>query len=217
MIRVDLHTHSYASPDGGLTLADYRKALRLRLLNFVAITDHNTIEAARAIHKVLGDRIIVGEEIKTTEGEIVGLYLKKAIPAGMSAQEAVAEIKRQKGLVYIPHPFETIRSGISEHTLHAIAQDVDIIELHNGRAVLQNRSRGARAWVELTKIAAASSSDAHNFSGLGRTFTSLPHPPTRNTLVELLQAASHHNSRPRLSAVTAPKRNRIRKFVRHST
>src|SRR5215467_13245977 len=100
---IDLHTHSIISQDGGITASQYEKVLQSGMLDCIAITDHNETSFARIMQKKLGDRIIVGEEIETTEGEIIGLYLHETIPGGISVDEAIASIKHQGGLVYVPH------------------------------------------------------------------------------------------------------------------
>src|SRR6266852_4695389 len=106
MCKVDLHTHSQASLDGGLSAADYHNMLAQdNGLQCVAVTDHNSIAFAQKLQAELGERIIVGEEITTAEGEIIGLYLKKTVPGGRSLAETVRSIKEQDGLVYVPHPF----------------------------------------------------------------------------------------------------------------
>ena len=211
--RVDLHTHSEGSPDGGLHLDDYRWALESGMLQCVAITDHNTIAFAIEAQKLLGERIIVGEEISTKDGEIVGLYLTHDVKAGLTAAEACKTIKRQHGLVYVPHPFETVRSGVTVRTLDDIAPFVDIVEVHNGRAIFQNRGPAAQAWATRHKVAVAASSDAHGRRGWGRTFTTVGTMPTRDTLVELLQSANASRSTKTVGLLGAlyPKRNRLRR------
>ena len=97
--KVDLHTHSIISQDGGITVGNTKKVLQSGLLDCIAITDHNETSFARIMQKKLGDHIIIGEEISTPEGEIIGLYLKETIPGGIGLDEAIASIKHQGGLV----------------------------------------------------------------------------------------------------------------------
>src|SRR5690606_35884246 len=111
-----------------------------------AVTDHNTIAFAQELNAKLGAQIVVGEEITAREGEIVGLFLTEKVKPGMSAADTARAIKQQGGLVYIPHPFETVRKGLPLTVLDAIAEDVDIIEIRNGRAVFQNKGKQAEAW-----------------------------------------------------------------------
>jgi predicted metal-dependent phosphoesterase TrpH len=208
---IDLHTHSIASPDGGLRLADYASMLADGTLDYIAITDHDRIDFAREARSKLGDGIIVGEEIKTVEGELVGLFLKETVPAGKTALETAELIHAQGGLVYVPHPFETVRSGITDAGLYKIAAQVDIVEVYNGRAVFQNRSNLAEQWAEQYKKPGASSSDAHGPSGWGRTYSQIGAVPTAKTLVKELRHARYRKELVGLTGILYPKLNRIRK------
>jgi predicted metal-dependent phosphoesterase TrpH len=210
-MKIDLHTHSIASPDGSLTEAQYRQMLDSGGLDCVAITDHNTTAFARELQRKLRDRIIVGEEITTADGEIIGLYLKRDIPSGLSALETVQAIKEQGGLVYIPHPFETVRKGVSLNTLEAIAGYVDIVEIVNGRAVFQNKSKQAGRWAAQHRLPGAASSDAHGWHGWGKTYSIVEHMPARTTLPELLVASTHRTASPGIRGVLYPKFNRLRR------
>lgn len=214
MYKVDLHTHSSQSPDGGITSEQYSEILQKKVLDYIAVTDHDDIEMALSLHATLGDRIIVGQEVSTTEGEIIGLFLKKIVKPNMSIYEAIHEIKSQKGLVYIPHPFETIRKGITEETLDNVKNEVDIVEVHNGRALLQNRGPKSLTWTRMNNKAGASSSDAHGIKGLGGSFSLLDKPPTRYNLVELLEKAHYKTQRTSLRALLYPKSNKLKKRFR---
>ena len=214
--KVDLHTHSQASPDGSLRSITYQDMLATGGLDCIAVTDHNTITMAQQLQDELGpERIIIGEEVTTLQGEVIGLYLTRVIPAHLSLVEAVARIKEQGGLVYIPHPYETIRSGIAQEALDTIASDVDIIEIFNGRAVFQNKGRLARQWAATHAIAGAASSDAHGISGWGRTYSILNEMPTRETVVELLRSARYRQDYVGMRGVLYPKLNRLRKRETH--
>lgn len=211
--KVDLHTHSSASPDGGITANQYRNALTKKTLDVIAITDHNRIDFAQNLHAELGQQIIVGEEIMTSAGEIVGLFLTHAIPANLSPQETIAEIHKQGGVVYIPHPFETVRKGLHPAVLESIADDIAIIEVCNGRAFFQNRSEQAVVWARINNKAGAASSDAHGVRGLGATYTSIAELPTASTLTQLVQNGVMMTGRPTVRALLYPKLNRLRKKV----
>lgn len=211
MPKVDLHTHSTASPDGGISAQQYRQMLHNGVLDYIAITDHNRIDLALELHQELGDVIIVGEEIMTTEGEIVGLYLTKHIHPGLSPEETVAQIKSQGGLVYIPHPFETVRKGLPATALEQIQDNVDIIEVCNGRALFQNRGSQAVVWGRLHHVAGAASSDAHGSVGVGRTYSELTAAPSAEYLVEQLQSATLHTQMARLRSLLYPKYHRLRR------
>lgn len=213
MYKVDLHTHSSASPDGGVSHAQYKRALDTGLLDAIAITDHNDISVALELHQALGDRIIVGEEVMTTHGEIIGLFLTERVADGLSPHDTVKHIKDQGGLVYIPHPFETFRKGMGPHSLEEIADFVDIIEVCNGRAFMQNRSAQAVVWARLNQKDSAASSDAHGFKGLGRTFSDLSELPTRDNLLTLLDTAVLRTRNPSFRSLLYPKYHRLRKKI----
>lgn len=210
MYKIDFHTHSTASPDGGLTQEQYDHALSSGLLDCVAITDHNRIDNAVALRRALGEsRVIVGEEIMTTKGEIIGLFLEKPVLAGLSPAATVRAIKEQGGLVYVPHPFENVRHGLQRRTLEAIADLVDIVEVHNGRAWLRNRGPQAVAWTKLHHKLRAASSDAHGQRGLGSGITMLAEIPTRETLKRLLAKGHLLTRPPRWHSLFYPKLHRL--------
>lgn len=207
--RIDLHTHSIASRDGGITPAQYKKMLASGL-DYIAITDHNTISLARQLHSDLGDRIIVGEEISAIEGEIIGLYLTSEVPAGLSALQTVQIIKWQGGLVYIPHPFETVRKGLPKPVMETIANYIDIVETNNGRAVFQNKGSTAQAWAKKHHKPGAASSDAHGWYGWGKTYSIVSVVPSAKNLTALVTFADYHVGSPGVRGVLYPKINRLR-------
>lgn len=216
MFKIDLHTHSTSSHDGGISAKQYQEALSNGTLDAIAITDHNTIEFAQVLHRQLGDRIIVGEEVMTDHGEIIGLFLKERVPAGLSPEDTVRHIKDQGGLVYIPHPFETIRSGMGPAALDKIVDYIDIVEVCNGRAFLQNRSSQAVVWARLNHLQSAASSDAHGSKGLGKTYSDVADIPTRETLLSLLDRAVLRTERPSAQSLLYPKYHKLRKKLRRN-
>lgn len=211
MFKVDLHTHSVASPDGGISALQYHRMLEKGLLDCIAVTDHNRIDFALALHEQLGDRIIVGEEIMSSQGEIIGLFLKELIPAGLTAQETMERIRAQDGIVYIPHPFETVRKGIHPAVLESLADFADIIEVCNGRAFAQNKSAQALLWAKLNHKLGAASSDAHGVHGMGRTYTTMSEVPAKSTLLDLLAKGVLITKRPTMRALLYPKYHRLKK------
>lgn len=209
-MRIDLHTHSEASRDGGITPEQYAQILKNELLDCVAITDHNRIDFARGMQKALGpENIIVGEEISSNQGDIIGLFLTEEIKPGMNAQDTIDAIKSQNGIVYIPHPFEKVRSSMTFEVLEAVAEDVDIIEGYNGRALTRRHTKAAVEWANSKNIALAASSDAHGLKGLGRCYTNTHQLPTIKNLVSELKNGSMVYSRPPFYTLLYPKFNRF--------
>lgn len=207
MYRLDLHTHSDASNDGGLTLGDYRRALKT--LDYIAVTDHNTLAGAKAIHKALGARIIIGCEISTAHGDLIGLFLSQDIPPGLTLKQTINRIRAQNGLVMVPHPFERWqRASLSQAQLAGVLKDLDIIETYNGRSLSLRGRFKARRFARRHNLAAISNSDAHGPAGIGRTYTMVKHPPTASNLVEQLRGASYINAQTPLKGLFEPSRNR---------
>ena len=210
---VDLHTHSIISQDGGITALQYEKILQSGALDCIAITDHNEISFARILQKKLGDRIIIGEEISTPEGEVIGLYLKETIPGGIGLDEAIASIKHQGGLVYIPHPYEKFRKGLQHMSVDRIMSDIDIVEVFNGRGRFRGKPNLALQFAQKNNIPQAASSDAHGWKGLGNTSSSLAAFPTHKTVKQLLETATLNKTYAPFYTFLYPSLNRIRNSV----
>jgi predicted metal-dependent phosphoesterase TrpH len=217
MFKIDLHTHSSASPDGGIKPEQYRQALQSGLLDAIAVTDHNRIDFATLLKRELGDKIIVGEEIMSTKGEIIGLFLSEPVSPGLSPIETIKAIKDQEGLVYVPHPFETVRKGLHPEVLEELAEHVDVVEICNGRAWLQDRSAQVVVWARMNHVLGAASSDAHGLRGLGKTYTSVDELPNRDNLMALLAKSRPITNRPGLSSLLYPKYNVLRKKLRKTS
>ena len=138
--KIDLHVHTAHSPCSAfLPVRKIEQIALKRGLHGVAITDHNTIAGALELKSLARQiKVIVAEEIKTREGEIIGYFLVEKIPASLPVRETIQEIRRQGGLVSIPHPFDTLRtSRITREALEEIISDVDMIEVFNSRDVFQ--------------------------------------------------------------------------------
>lgn len=214
MFKVDLHTHSVLSPDGGISAEQYKEILKSKL-DCVAITDHNRIDFAQEMQAELGeDKIIVGEEINTLQGEVIGLFLSEVVEPNQKISTTIEQIKAQGGLVYIPHPFETVRSGITKETLEQIKDSVDIIEGANGRAFFQNFGPEAHSWARVHNVPSLASSDAHRAKALGKTYSQLSEMPMVDNLIELSRTARKFYARPSLADILAPKLNRFKKVFR---
>jgi predicted metal-dependent phosphoesterase TrpH len=138
----------------------------------------------------------VGEEIRSVDGDILGLFLDRPVPPGLSAEETAAAIREQGGLVGLPHPFDSFRSsggskaGEAEQKLEALASIVDYVETHNARAY-RDANPLAGAFAERHGIPGVASSDAHSVIELGIASTVLPGPfTTAQGLLALLPAAA---------------------------
>lgn len=164
MIRVDLHVHSSASFDCSVTPRQVGKRCRGLGLSPVFLTDHNTIDGAVELSR--DARVVVGEEVMTREGELIGLFLVEAVPQGLSAVETAARIRGQGGLVYVEHPYDKHRRHLSEEAIEEIAGMIDIVEVWNGRSDDGVNLQALRL-CEALGAAAGAGSDAHRVEDIG--------------------------------------------------
>jgi glycosyltransferase involved in cell wall biosynthesis len=169
LIDVDLHMHTDHSYDCATPVEVLLAEARSRGLGAIAITDHNEISGAlEARAKADGFKVIVGEEVKTAgQGEVIGLFIEEKIPRGMTMQETIAEIKRQGGLVYMPHPFDRMHSVPDYEHLLDVIDDVDAIEVFNPRIAITEFNEEAVRFAAKYRIPAGAGSDAHVPQGLG--------------------------------------------------
>lgn len=173
MVRVDLHVHSSASFDCSVDPSLIVRRSRELGLGPVCLTDHNTISAASAVHRASPPgSVIVGEEILTTDGEIIGLFLQRAIPPAMTVQKTVREIRSQGGIVYLPHPLDSTRPSLSASGIDSVVEDLDVIEVFNGRSSASS-NRVAKELCRNLGAVPASGSDAHSLKEIGGTFVEM--------------------------------------------
>lgn len=181
-MKVDLHCHSQASPDCSTPLDLIPGQCLARGIEVQAITDHNTIKGAVALRKKVEAEIdpakltiIVGEEISTREGEIVGLFLQEDIPAGLTPEDTVNAIRAQGGLVMVPHGFDPLkRWRLQPPALERIAAQVDIVETFNARISNLKWNRAAVAWAGQHNLLMSAGSDAHRLADIGSAWVEVP-------------------------------------------
>lgn len=175
MIKADLHIHTTYSMDCAMTLEQIiARCLKIGI-NCLAITDHNTIAGALRMKEIAPFPIIVGEEILTSGGEIIGLFLSQEIPSKLSIEETISLIKAQDGLVCIPHPYDRLRlSMFRNQVFESIMPEVDIIEVFNARSLSPNSSARARHLVRKYDKLASAGSDAHTPSEIGNAYVEIP-------------------------------------------
>jgi hypothetical protein len=168
-----MHTHSEYSPDSRTPLKAQAAALVAAKIDVVCATDHNTIEGALRLRELAPDglRVIVGEEVSTRDGEIIGLFLEKPIPRDLSGEETIARIKDQGGIVSVPHPFSRNRMyHLRRDALERLWPQIDCLEIFNAREAFSADNRRAEAYAKERSIPGAVGSDAHRVSEIGRAF-----------------------------------------------
>jgi predicted metal-dependent phosphoesterase TrpH len=172
LIEVDLHMHTDHSGDCATPVDVLLQTARDRGLGAIAITDHNEVSGAleaRKIAEQMGDiKVIVAEEVKTAEqGEVIGLFLEEKIPKGLTMAETIAEIRRQGGLVYVPHPFDRFHSVPDYEHLLDMVEEIDLLEVFNPRVALTSFNEEAVRFASKYRIVPAAGSDSHVAQGLG--------------------------------------------------
>jgi hypothetical protein len=168
-VHVDLHMHTDHSPDCATPVDTLLDAAKTAGLGAIAITDHNEISGAlEARERANGIKVIVAEEVKTADqGEVIGLFIEEKIPRGMTLQETIAEIRRQGGLIYVPHPFDRMHSVPDYEHLLNVVEDVDAIEVFNPRVAFTAFNEEAERFAAKYRIVAGAGSDSHVAQGLG--------------------------------------------------
>jgi len=176
LIDVDLHMHTDHSSDCATPVEVLLATARARGLGAIAVTDHNEISGAlEARAKASGIKVIVGEEVKTADqGEVIGLFVEELIPRGLTLEETIAQIKRQGGVVYVPHPFDRMHAVPDYEHLLAVLDDVDAIEVFNPRVAIQEFNEEAARFAAKYRIPAGAGSDAHVAQGLGSVRIRMP-------------------------------------------
>jgi hypothetical protein len=138
----------------------------------VFLTDHNTIEGAVQLRGLQRFAVVVGEEVMTRDGELMGLFLTEVVPQGLSANEAAARIKAQGGLVYLEHPDDPYRQHLNEEAIEEIADLIDIVEVWNGRSDHQ-LNRRAMQLCDVLGAAPGAGSDAHTLRDIGSVYVEM--------------------------------------------
>ena len=172
LIDVDLHMHTDHSSDCATPVKVLIETARDRGFGAIAITDHNEVsgalEAAKVANGMDDFKIIVAEEVMTSDaGEVIGLFLTEKIPKGVTMREAITEIRRQGGLVYVPHPFDRLHSVPDYENLLNIVEDIDLMEVFNPRVAISSFNEEAERFARKYNLIPAAGSDSHVAQGLG--------------------------------------------------
>ncbi|MBF6612955.1 MAG: PHP domain-containing protein [Chloroflexi bacterium] len=200
LIKVDMHCHTRLSKD---SLNDPRKLVQVaaeRGLGALCVTDHNMLANSLALSRMadLPIKVIPSEEVKSSEGEIIGYFLSELVPKGLSPEETVKRIKGQGGLVGIPHPFDTMRSGsrIQTPALDRLVQAglVDILEVFNARAVKAADNERALEYAREHDLAMSAGSDAHTLVEVGRAYAEVTPFSTPAEFLAGLRAGNVHGN-----------------------
>jgi len=187
-MKVDLHIHTRHSHDSFLAPEVIVETCQRKGIGAIAITDHQAIEGALEVRDMAPFPVIVGEEIRTAQGEIMGLFLEERIEPCGTPEEAIRAIREQNGLVCVPHPLDRVRRmAMGMQTLLRILDQVDIIEVLNSRVTFPEDNRDARELAEEKGIAMGAGSDAHVAWEIGKAYVEMPPFNGREDFLEALR------------------------------
>jgi predicted metal-dependent phosphoesterase TrpH len=187
-LKADFHIHTRYSMDCEMELEDIIERCQKMEIDCIAITDHGTVEGGLKMQEIAPFKIIVGEEVLTDFGEIMGMFLKETIPSNISVDEAILRIKEQGGLVCLPHPFDPLRGLTMEpDEVDKLAPRVDIVEVFNARSPINSTADKALDYALRHNIPATVGSDSHTLGEIGRTFVEIDDFETPDQLLEVLK------------------------------
>lgn len=216
MIVADFHSHTVYSRDCCTSVAEVVRGCRRAGITCLAVTDHNEIEGALRVRDAADFRVIVGEEIFTLEGEVIGLFLEHRIPPRLPFRETAERIREQGGLVYLPHPVSGIRkSQLSRRVMEDNVDLLDVIESYNARTLLADDAESAwlTRFIAAHGLTTAAASDAHSPWELGNVRVELDDFTTPAELTRALRTARVH-ARPTPLWQRAVLNHRVRSALR---
>lgn len=202
MLRADLHIHSKYSvnKDCKMPLETIIARCQKTGINCIALTDHGTAEGALEMQKLAPFKVIVGEEILTPNGEIMGLFLKESIPSNISIAEAISRIRAQGGLVSLPHPFDPLRGlkNMDNNSMERLLGQVDLIEVFNARGPFIRPMAKAAATAKRLNLPGSAGSDAHYPFEIGYTYIEMPEFNHQEEFLQALRQGTICKRRARL-------------------
>lgn len=202
-VRVDMHMHTMYSGDAVTTLDEVAERVESTRIDVLCVTDHNSVKGAvAAVERDVGCRVVIGEELRTTQGEIIGLFLNDHVPTGLTPHEAATRIRDQGALVYVPHPFDPMRRPLHTEAIDELVADglVDAFEVFNAKVGLRSLNDRAASYAAEHDLAAGAGSDAHDPAALGAAFVTMPDfdgPQGFLTALREATVTGHHFDRAR--------------------
>lgn len=194
-MKIDLHLHTFRSPDSLTTYEALIEAVQQCGLDAIAVTDHNTILGAVELRQIAPFPVIVGEEIRTVDGEIFGYFINEEIPRGLPLEETIARVKAQGGIVGVPHPLDQMRSGIGEAAVRRLADEIDLIEGFNARCALASYNERAQELARELDKPITAGSDAHSAREVGTAYVVVDPFDDAETFLANMTRATWHGHR----------------------
>lgn len=196
-VRVDCHSHTMWSGDATTTPDELHHAVTAAGIDVLFITDHSTTNGARQLQDQLPCRVIVGEELRTTAGELMGLFLTERIPQGIRPHEFCHRVHDQGGIVYVPHPFDPTRHAIREDVLTQLVAEglIDALEVFNAKVSLKHLNQRAYEFAQEHDLPGGAGSDAHVPDAIGAAYMEMPDFTTPQEFLSALRIGrpvGHH-------------------------
>jgi predicted metal-dependent phosphoesterase TrpH/SAM-dependent methyltransferase len=191
-VKVELHVHTKYSYDCTSSFHNLIEACKNKHIDVLGVADHNEIRGAFRLRNLAPFKVLIGQEILTSEGEVVGFFLKESIDSGLSMEETIRRIKRQGGISYLPHPLDmtTRKTSVTNLNLRKTAESVDIIEVHNGRTIIPSDNKKALNLANENQKIMGVGSDAHTIYEIGRNYLEMDDFETSNEFLQSLQRAT---------------------------
>jgi predicted metal-dependent phosphoesterase TrpH len=195
LFKADFHIHSSYSMDSQTTLDQIIETCRKKSINCIALSDHGAVEGAIKLKKIAPFYVIVAEEILTTEGEIMGMFLNHKVPSGLSMEESIRRIKDQGGLLCAQHPFDKIRpDSLKKEVMDKILGQIDLVEVFNARNLL-NSSKQAQIFALEHDLPGCAGSDAHAAYEIGNAYVEMPEFKSKEDFLNALRKGKVHGHR----------------------
>jgi predicted metal-dependent phosphoesterase TrpH len=192
-LRVELHLHTCASKDSLVQIKKLLEHCDRVGIDRVAITDHNEIKGALAAKALAPERVIVGEEVHTTQGELLGYFMTEFVPGGLEPIETIQRLRAQGAVISVPHPFDKTRGPQwTDDQLMAIIPLVDAIETFNARCLNNQPNEMAAAFAREHGLLETVGSDAHTLKEVGRASLNMPPFTDAASFLESLRFARRH-------------------------
>jgi len=201
-VRVDLHSHTMWSGDSTTTPEEIAAAVDAAGIDVLCITDHNAVAGAQRLMGELSCRVVIGEELRTTAGEVIGLFLKERVPMGMTPMATAHAIRDQGAVVYVPHPFDPMRRNLAEAALIELTEAamVDAIEVLNSKTSLPSLNQRAADFAQQYGLRPGAGSDAHVPLAIGAACVEMPDFDGPDEFLRALEQGrilGHHWDEPR--------------------
>jgi predicted metal-dependent phosphoesterase TrpH len=194
-VKVDTHSHTCFSGDSTTTLSEFVDAGQKSGLDYIAVTDHSKIEGAlklKTIEDKLPFRVIIGQEQKVPEGELIGLFLTERIPAGLGLLKTAESIKDQGGLVIVPHPIDPFRHSLKANHIQQLLEHgyLDAIESFNSKTRSDSVTKDVTQLAKRIKVCVTAGSDSHVPEALGSSYLVMEKFTTPQDFIQNLKTAS---------------------------